>query len=229
MGLFGYTTPCALGDAASRDERLSLLVDDADADPRLVAHLAGCAECSAALSALKAQQAALIGLGDVPGAAPNDAELRQVLRAVANERERSHPRLWLGWAAATATIVVLAGGGARYLLVQRTRAADDAAILSSADAAFRRAEREYGDAVSLLHAQLDKVPTARTDARLAEGARALEEARVKAAVLVAEKRGDPEREALLRDALRAQVRYYEDALMRTGTSPETAPGSDVPR
>jgi hypothetical protein len=119
-----------------------------------------------------------------------------------------------------AALVVLCGFGLRQVMLMRARAADDAAILAGADAAYRRAEREYDEALSMLRGQLDKRAP---DPAVVEGARTLEAARKQAAALVAERRGDPEREALLRDALRAEVRYYEDALMRAGVSPEPQP------
>ncbi|MEO6954957.1 MAG: hypothetical protein ABI321_24370, partial [Polyangia bacterium] len=86
----------------------------------------------------------------------------------------------------------------------------DEAIVSGAQAAFRRAEREYGDAVALLREEVSR----KGDPKVAAGARVLEAAREQAEKLVAEKRADPEREALLRSAWRAEVRYYENALLR---------------
>jgi hypothetical protein len=220
---FGFRPPCA-DPTARRDQRLAALLDEPDADARLAEHVAGCAGCGEALAALRADRAALAGLGDAPGAAPDEAELRRVLAAVALDRAVRRWPLWparAAAAAAAAVLIVLVGLGARQLLLARARAADDAAILVGADAAFRRAEREYTAAVDLLRAQLDRRGT--PDARVAEGARALADARQRAASLAAERRGDPEREALLRDALRAEVRYYEDALMRAGVAPEPAP------
>jgi hypothetical protein len=218
LGL-GFRPPCA-GPVARRDERLSALLDDPAADARLVAHVGECARCGEALAALRADRAALAALGDPPGAAPDEAELRRVLAAASLDRAVRRWPVWPAWAAAAAALVVLAGLGARQLLLVRTGAADDAAILAGANAAFRRAEREYMAAVDLLSAQLDRQGT--PDGRVVEGARALAQAREHAAALAAERRGDPEREALLRDALRAEVRYYEDALMRAGVVPEPA-------
>jgi hypothetical protein len=218
MWPFSFQPPCAERDAARRDERLARLLDDPDGGG--AEHVAGCPRCQQALAALRADRSALSGLGDAPGAAPDDDELRRVLGALALDRATRQPRRWMGWAAATAALAIAAGLGARQLVLAHARATDDAAILAGADAAFRRAERQYADAVAMLRVQLDKRGP---DPRVVEGARSLEEARARAAALVAERRGDPEREALLRDALRAEVRYYEDALMRAGVAPEAQP------
>jgi hypothetical protein len=218
MALFGFRPPCE-DSAARRDQRLSQLLDE-DGDDRLRAHVGECVRCGAAIAALRADRAGLAALGDAPGAAPSDDELRRVLAAVSLERATRPQRTWLVWSAATVALALLCAFGLRQLMLTRARAADDAAILAGADAAYRRAEREYEEALAMLRGQLDKRAP---DPAVAEGAHTLEAARAKAAALVAERRGDPEREALLRDALRAEVRYYEDALMRAGVSPEPQP------
>jgi hypothetical protein len=215
MGLFGTRPPCERSPI-DRDEALSPMVDGAAAGP-LADHVAACERCQAALQQLRADRAALGGLGDVPGSAPDEAELRRVLAAVSLDRAARRPPVWMAWAGAAAAIVVACGFGARQLLILRARAVDDAAILAGADAAFRRAERQYTEAVAMLRAQLDK--RGAVDDELAAGAKGLASAREQAAKLARDKRGDPEREALLREALRAEVRYYEDALMRSGVAP----------
>lgn len=214
MTLF-HRWPCARGPRPQR-EALAPLVDAPDgADAALVAHVAGCASCTTALGELRELRAALGALGDAPGAAADDRALRRVLAAVAADRRAARSWGWLALGAAAA-VAVLSIAGVRRVTLTRARQAEDRAILVRADEAFRRAEQEYGDAIALLRLRLE---ARRPDDRVLAGARVLAAAKAQAAALVRERAGDAEREALLRDALRAEVRYYEDALLRAGDAP----------
>ena len=192
-------------------------------DGRLRAHVDRCERCASALGELRAQRVALSGLGDVPGASPTDAGFRDVMAALAHDRRVSRPRFVLAWSLAAATVVLVGGIGLRQILVARARQAEDSAIVSGADSAFRRAEREYAEAVSLLRERLSTEHGGALDPQVVEGARVLAEARRQASELARSRRADPEREALLRDALRAEVRYYEDALLRAEVGGEVRP------
>jgi len=218
-----FRAPCRERDLARRDRRLAPLVDligqdgllRADAaQARLVEHVRGCDLCEAELTLLRRQRETLAGLGDVEGAAPTDAGFRRVMAALAEERAVRQPRPWLPLAAGTAALLIAVVVGFRQRQASLARLATDEAIVSGAQAAFRRAEHEYGAAVALLRDRLRVQYGGVVDAKVEEGARVLAEARERAAKLAAEHRADPEREALLRDALRAEVRYYEDALLR---------------
>lgn len=211
-----------------RDERLSVLVDLVGIDgllrsdgrsATLVEHLRGCSTCSTSLAALVAARTELASLGDADGAAPTHEGFRHVMAELSHARERERvrrrPRQWIVLATGATAIVLIGGYGVRRQREAHVRAITDEAIVSGAQSAFRRAEREYGEAVALLREEV----TRKGDPKVAEGARLLEAARAEAEKLVAEKRADPEREALLRSAWRAEVRYYEDALLRQGVTP----------
>ena len=204
-----WRPPC---ETSAPLERLSPLVDGSD--QRLERHVASCARCTEALQGLREQRALLAGLGDPPGAMPADAGFHGVMAVLRAERPQRR-RLALVGALGVAALVAVGGVGVRQLLVVRARAVEDGAIVDGADAAFRRAEREYTQAIGLLRLRLRAEDPGGEDARVVEeGARVLADAREKAAELVSARRADPEREALLRTALRAEVRYYEDAILR---------------
>jgi hypothetical protein len=223
MGFFSWTPPCKERDESRRDARLSPLVDRRDsreAPAKLVDHASHCAVCGEVVGALRVQREALAAFGDAPGAAPDEGELQRVLFVLRTERRRRNPRVVWGFAAAMTAALVCASFGARHWVTSRARSAEDAAILAGADAAFRRAEHEYSDAISLLRTRLET--DSHVDTHVVEGAKVLDAAREQAASLVREHRGDSEREALLREAEHAEVRYYENALLRIGVAPEPA-------
>jgi hypothetical protein len=225
MSLFAWTPPCKERDPLRRDERLSPLVDRneaREAPAKLVEHAGSCALCGEAVRVLRGQRDVLAAFGDAPGAAPDEAELRRVLFALSSERRRRNPRIVWGFAAAATAALLCASLGTRQWLASRARNTEDAAILAGADAASRRAEHEYSDAISLLRTRLELADHGHVDSSLAQGAKILDAARAQAASLVREHRGDAEREALLREAEHAEVRYYENALLRVGVSPEPA-------
>ncbi len=205
------------------DERLAALIDGDTSDARLSAHVSTCTRCARALASLEAQRSALSSLGDVPGAEPSDAGFRNVMASLAHERAARRPRLVLAWSFAAATVMLVGGFGLRQLLMTRARQAEDSAIVSGADAAFRRAEREYTEAVTLLRDRLSVQRGGTIDPAVEQGSRVLAEARRKASELARGRRADPAREALLHDALRAEVRFYEDALLRAEASVEPRP------
>ncbi|MEO6954594.1 MAG: hypothetical protein ABI321_22540, partial [Polyangia bacterium] len=212
-----FRAPCEQSQHR-RDERLSTLVDLVGVDGllrsdtrsvTLVDHVRGCTTCISALNELVTARTQLSSFGDAEGAAPTDDGFRHVMAALSHEREeervRRRPRQWLVLAAGVTAIVLVGSYGVRRQREAHVRAMTDEAIVSGAQAAFRRAEREYGDAVALLREEVSR----KGDPRVAAGARVLEAAREQAEKLVSEKRADPEREALLRSAWRAEVRYYE--------------------
>ena len=145
------------------DERLSTLVDLVGIDgllrsdarsASLVEHVRGCAACSDRLASLVTARTQLASLGDAEGAAPTDDGFRHVMAALSSEREqervRRRPWQWLVLATGAAVIVVAGGFGVRRQRDAHLRAMTDEAIVSGAQSAFRRAEREYGEAVALL-------------------------------------------------------------------------------
>lgn len=207
-----FRAPCE--QPATQSERLSVLIDAQSNDKagtKLADHVGGCESCAAVLADLRLQRAALARFGDAPDAAPTDVGFHRLISTLRAERRVRRLPTWFALAATATAVVLIAGVGVRQLQVARQRRVTDEEIVAGADAAYRRAEREYGVALSLLE---ERVRAGKPDARVEEGARALATARERAAALVAEDHADPEREALLRDAFRAEVRYYEDALLR---------------
>ena len=220
---FGFRPPC--GSPSTQAERISALVDGATGivDPRLVEHVRGCEGCGRVLRALEAQGAALARFGDAPGAAPTEAAFHRIMATLsAEKRQRRLPR-WFVLGTAAALTVIAAGVGTRALLLQRERRATDEEIVAGADAAYRRAEREYTEALSLLRERLDAQLKTTPDPKLEAGIATLAAARQEAAALAVKGRADAAREALLREAFHAEIRYYEDALLRGPATVEVMP------
>jgi hypothetical protein len=209
---FGFRPPCKTPDKQA--ERLSPLVDGEASDARLLAHVETCDACRTVLESLRDERAALAGWGDVPGAAPTDAGFHRIMATLsAEKRARRLPR-WAMLTASTALAMMVGGIAVRQLWLQRERRATDDEIVAGADSAYRRAEREYAEALGLLRDRLQTQWKAHPDPQVEAGAKELAAAREKAATLAAQGRADPERQALLREAFRAEIRYYEDALLR---------------
>lgn len=207
-----FRPPCRSPRAQS--ERLSALADGDDSDRALVDHVRGCEVCGRVLDELKAQRAALAALGDAPGAAPTDVGLHRILVTLAAEKRAQRLPRWAVLAGATAIALIVGGVTVRQLLARQHRRMTDEQIMAGADAAYRRAEREYTEAVSLLRERLQSQLEVAPDPELERGAKVLAAAREQAAALASRGEPDPERQALLRQAFRAEIRYYEDALLR---------------
>jgi anti-sigma factor RsiW len=196
-----------------RDELISALLDGdivAREAARVRAHIDGCARCRASEATLTKMRGALASLPQPEGPESRDAWLEIARRLPVAER----PRRWRRWVLAPAFAVAAA---LALWVHHRGSGPSDDALIAEAEAEFRGAEQHYLRAIDKLHGVTQHAragwaePRRRDfDAALA----ALESATEQCRQVARARPADAEAEAMLFDAYRKQIRFFEEQLLK---------------